>query len=244
MAQLKLQEPEPTLREIANRDVHFYKMRDLMLQKFAVLVESATIVGQAVVEARQAGCPWYTLGKKVLMLKCTVGMLQQLQKIGATYGEIDQDTVYSAALWGVAHGELEWEWIGSIAEEHRGWRKLLSDGPFPTILADWRCSLAAREVPPADYVVYFLAEHLGEVITKHTYMDIACDLAAVFSDQQLPLTSAETIIGQYGYEMLSMDVAFEIAAEAVDVATQNRNQLTTTGHQGDVDQEAPQLNGM
>ena len=74
----------------------------------------------------------------------------------------------------------------------------------------------ANKPPPAELVMFQLADHWGALIDEHTSPEIARHLAAAIADDQLTDRQAEAIVRQHWGEELTPWRARELASVAVE----------------------------
>ncbi len=91
----------------------------------------------------------------------------------------------------------------------------------------------ANKPPPAELVMFRLADNWGSLIDKHTWPEIARHFAAAVADEQLTVQHAEAIVGQHWGEELTPWLARELASVAVETIRTARMQSTTDARGSD-----------
>ncbi len=83
----------------------------------------------------------------------------------------------------------------------------------------------ANKPPPAELVMFQLADQWGSLIDEHTSPEIARHLAVAIADDQLTDRQAEAIVDQHRRKELTPGLARELAIAAVETIRTARSQL-------------------
>ncbi len=152
-----------------------------------------------------------------------VQTLRRMADLADAYGDIESEELENVAFLAMARGVVRPQVFSACVEsEARLLRTLAPTGAFAGCLLEWRRLKAAGDLPPPEFVAYCLAGDWDQVIYKHNWPDIACHLAAAFTDGQLTVEQVEELVAAHGMQVLTPELARELAEEAIEQACARR----------------------
>ncbi len=143
-------------------------------------------------------------------------LIQQVAEMVETAGGFDEAHLAYGAWLAVSRGWLDRSALMPCARTPDECQRFLA---FATITI--RClrrteDERASKPPPAELVMFQLADHWGSLIDEHTSPEIARHLAAAIADEQLTDRHAEAIVDQHRRKELAPWLARELASVAVE----------------------------
>ncbi len=150
----------------------------------------------------------------------TPQMLKRVAAMAAECGEADDEELCYATWLAVSD-----EWMTTsmlrcgMRNPDDGLKVQCACGIMVRRLDRWRKESSADQLPPAEYIGFFLAVLWDDFVTKHNYCDIANQIACGFPGRQLTMTQAQDVAGEYFHQQITPSVAVEMARRAIDVVT-------------------------
>ena len=166
----------------------------------------------------------YTLGvsegREPLQLMCDlrrpIRRLERMADLADAYDEWDFEELENAAFLAASRQVVRTQTFAAcVASEARLLRTLGPSGAFARCLLEWQKLKATGDLPPTEYVAYCVSGDWGQFIDKHSLPEIACHLAAAFSEEQFAVTQAEELVAEHDMQMLTPELARELADEAI-----------------------------
>ena len=161
-------------------------------------------------------------------------LIQQVAEMAETAPDFDEAHLAYGAWLTVSRRWLDSSALMPTARNPDEWQRFLA---FAAVVI--RClrrteDERANKPPPAELVMFQLADHWGSLIDEHTSPEIARHLAAAIADDQLTDRRAEAIVRQHWGEELTPWLARELASVAVE--TVRRAGLQGTADTGGSDE--------
>jgi hypothetical protein len=198
------------------------KLRHTQLLAFAHAVEDTLHRGRTYTAGVAEGID------PLLMIREMHRPLSWLKRAAETaeaYGETSFDELACSAILAAARGAVKAKTFSvGLGPPGRMLRTLGPSGRFARSVLEWRRLEESEELPPVEFVAHFLGELWGEVIFVREWPEMGEYLASGFPGGELPVSVATELLDKYSGQILTPELALEIARKATDVARARRDE--------------------